>query len=147
MPTRCRQRYCPRHFRREQIIYDPWHYLPALMEKPGALRNGAPFRALNARWGVAAAHATPPSYWIPRSRRWSPTSQERSSQSACQGSAEAVKVKPAGDATPIVEQGLWNVVKEDIEDGYTLSVALLLRWLPRSAQTGVHCGGGCLHGP
>ena len=29
-----------------------------------------------------------------------------------------VKVKPAGDATPIVEQGLWNVVKEDIEDGY-----------------------------
>ena len=30
----------PRHFRREQIIYDPWHYLPVLMKKPGALRNG-----------------------------------------------------------------------------------------------------------
>jgi len=31
-------------FRRDQIIYDPWHYLPVLMKKPGALRNGAPFK-------------------------------------------------------------------------------------------------------
>jgi hypothetical protein len=34
----------PRHFRRDQIIYDPWHYLPVLMKKPGTLRNGAPFK-------------------------------------------------------------------------------------------------------
>ncbi len=34
----------PRHFRRDQIIYDPWRYLPLLMKKPGALRNGAPFK-------------------------------------------------------------------------------------------------------
>ena len=34
----------PRCFRRDQIIYDPWHYLPVLMKKPGALRNGAPFK-------------------------------------------------------------------------------------------------------
>ena len=34
----------PRHFRRDQIIYDPWHYLPVLLKKPGALRNGAPFK-------------------------------------------------------------------------------------------------------
>ena len=27
-----------------QVIYDPWHYLPVLQRKPGALRNGAPFR-------------------------------------------------------------------------------------------------------
>ncbi len=26
----------PRCFRRDQIIYDPWHYLPVLMKKPGA---------------------------------------------------------------------------------------------------------------
>jgi hypothetical protein len=32
----------PRHFRRDQIVYDPWHYLPVLIKKPGALRNGAP---------------------------------------------------------------------------------------------------------
>ena len=34
----------PRSFRRDQIIYDPWHYLPVLLKKPGALRNGAPFK-------------------------------------------------------------------------------------------------------
>jgi hypothetical protein len=34
----------PRQFRRDQVIYDPWHYLPVLLRKPGALRNGAPFK-------------------------------------------------------------------------------------------------------
>ena len=34
----------PRQFRRDQIIYNPWHYLPILLRKPGALRNGAPFK-------------------------------------------------------------------------------------------------------
>ena len=34
----------PRNFRRDQIIYDPWHYLPVLVKKRGALRNGAPFK-------------------------------------------------------------------------------------------------------
>lgn len=33
-----------RQFRRDQIIYNPWHYLPVLLRKPGALRNGAPFK-------------------------------------------------------------------------------------------------------
>jgi hypothetical protein len=28
---------------RYQTIYNPWHYVPALATKPGALRNGAPF--------------------------------------------------------------------------------------------------------
>jgi len=31
----------PRTSGATQIIYDPWHYLPVLMKKPGALRNGA----------------------------------------------------------------------------------------------------------
>ncbi len=34
----------PRSFKRYQRIYNPWHYLPALERKPGALRNGAPFK-------------------------------------------------------------------------------------------------------
>jgi hypothetical protein len=34
----------PRCFGREQTIYDPWHYVPVLARKPGALRNGAPFK-------------------------------------------------------------------------------------------------------
>ncbi len=33
-----------RRFGRDQAIYDPWHYLPVLERKPGALRNGAPFK-------------------------------------------------------------------------------------------------------
>jgi hypothetical protein len=34
----------PRCFARNQTIYDPWHYVPVLARKPGALRNGAPFK-------------------------------------------------------------------------------------------------------
>ena len=34
----------PRCFGRDQVVYDPWHYVPVLARKPGALRNGAPFR-------------------------------------------------------------------------------------------------------
>ena len=34
----------PRFFGRDQTIYNPWHYLPVLVNKPGALRNGAPFQ-------------------------------------------------------------------------------------------------------
>jgi transposase len=33
-----------RRFGREQTIYDPWHYVPVLARKLGALRNGAPFK-------------------------------------------------------------------------------------------------------
>jgi transposase len=33
-----------RQFGRGKTEYDPWHYLPALVRKPGALRNGAPFK-------------------------------------------------------------------------------------------------------
>ena len=35
----------PRSFGRGETIYDPWHYVPVLARKPGALRNGAPFKA------------------------------------------------------------------------------------------------------
>jgi hypothetical protein len=33
-----------RRFERDQLICDPWHYLPILERKPGALRNGLPFQ-------------------------------------------------------------------------------------------------------
>ena len=33
-----------RHYGRGETIYDPWHYVPVLARKPGALRNGAPFK-------------------------------------------------------------------------------------------------------
>ena len=34
----------PRSFGRGQVVYDSWHYLPILTKKPGALRNGGPFK-------------------------------------------------------------------------------------------------------
>jgi len=33
----------PRSFDKQHTTYNPWHYLPALKRKPGALRNGEPF--------------------------------------------------------------------------------------------------------
>jgi transposase len=33
-----------RAFGRSQTVYDPWHYVPVLARKPGAWRNGAPFK-------------------------------------------------------------------------------------------------------
>lgn len=40
-----------RSFNRGETVYDPWHYVPVLARKPGALRNGAPFR----NWVLPAA--------------------------------------------------------------------------------------------
>ena len=34
-----------RVFGRDQTVFDPWHYVPVLARKPGALRNGAPFKS------------------------------------------------------------------------------------------------------
>src|SRR5271165_4861210 len=38
-----------RSYGRGETVYDPWHYVPVLARKPGALRNGAPFKD----WGAA----------------------------------------------------------------------------------------------
>ncbi len=40
-----------RSFRRHDGVYEPWHYVPLLKHKPGALRDGAPFQA----WELPAA--------------------------------------------------------------------------------------------
>jgi hypothetical protein len=43
-----------RVFGRGHTVYDPWHYVPVLKRKPGALRNGAPFKD----WVLPSALAT-----------------------------------------------------------------------------------------
>ena len=55
----------PRSFGGRETIYDPWHYVPVLARKPGALRNGAPFKdwVLAGGDGARAAQAR-------RRRRW-----------------------------------------------------------------------------
>jgi hypothetical protein len=40
-----------RQFGRGKTVFNPWHYLPVLERKPGALRNGAPFK----NWGLPQA--------------------------------------------------------------------------------------------
>ena len=35
-----------RCFEKKKRVYDPWHYIAVLERKPGALRNGAPFKQL-----------------------------------------------------------------------------------------------------
>ena len=40
-----------RAFGRGRTVYDPWHYVPVLSRKPGALRNGAPFK----NWALPSA--------------------------------------------------------------------------------------------
>lgn len=40
-----------RHLGRDKVIYDPWHYLTVLEKKPGALRDGAPFK----QWALPEA--------------------------------------------------------------------------------------------
>jgi transposase len=40
-----------RDFGKNKVIYNPWHYVPLLERKPGALRNGAPFQ----EWDLSEA--------------------------------------------------------------------------------------------
>jgi Mu transposase, C-terminal domain len=77
----------PRCFGRDQTVFDAWHYVPVLARKPGALRNGAPFkdwalpaglqrirRKLTAPPPTApkrrAASPNPLSKGVPFARRW-----------------------------------------------------------------------------
>ncbi len=41
-----------RAFGRDHVRYNPFHYLPVLVKKPGALRNGAPFKG----WELPPSH-------------------------------------------------------------------------------------------
>ncbi len=42
----------PRNFGRSKTRFNPWHYLPLLERKPGALRNGAPFKTWDLPPGI-----------------------------------------------------------------------------------------------
>ena len=55
----------PRSYGRGETIYDPWHYVPVLARKPGALRDGAPFEdwVLASRSGTGTAQARRVGRW------------------------------------------------------------------------------------
>ncbi len=64
-----------RSFGRDQTVFDPWHYVPVLARKPGALRNGAPFKywVLPAALDRSPAPRTAIARWSRSSPRFSPT--------------------------------------------------------------------------
>lgn len=43
----------PRCFKREQAVYDPLHYLPLLVQRPGAFEHAAPLRRWRSQWPPA----------------------------------------------------------------------------------------------
>lgn len=45
-----------RSFGRHKRIYNPWHYVPVLARKPGALRNGAPFKGWELPGAIGRVH-------------------------------------------------------------------------------------------
>ena len=86
----------PRSFGRDQTIYDPWHYVPVLARKPGALRNGAPFKD----WVLPAS--------LERVRRKLTTAQD--------GDRQMVSILAAvlSDGLPAVEAACAEAVREGV---------------------------------
>jgi transposase len=90
-----------RSYGRRETIYDPWHYVPVLASKPGALRNGARSRTGCCRrlWtgsgGSSLDPTTATGRWSRFSPRCSPTGCRRSRPPApspprfCQGTARS----------------------------------------------------------
>ena len=74
----------PRSFGRGETVYDPWHYVPVLARKPGALRNGAPFKdwvlpaAMELCGASSPASTTAIGRWSTSSPRCLPTDYRQS---------------------------------------------------------------------
>ena len=85
-----------RAFGRGQTVYDPWHYVPVLARKPGALRNGAPFKD----WVLPAA--------LDRVRRKLAGSAD--------GDRQMVEILTAvlGDGLPAVEAACAEALREGV---------------------------------
>ena len=85
-----------RAFGHGETVYDPWPYVPVLVRKPGALRNGAPFQ----NWVLPAA--------IERVRR--------RLKAAPDGDRQMVEVLGAvlTDGLPAVEAACAEALKEGV---------------------------------
>ena len=53
----------PRSFNKHDYLFEPWHYVPLLKQKPGALRDGAPFL----KWDLPAALNSIKKHYLQRS--------------------------------------------------------------------------------
>jgi transposase len=86
----------PRCFGREQTVFDPWHYVPVLARKPGALRNGAPFK----NWLLPAG--------LERIRRKLAGSADGDRQMV------AILAAVLGDGLPAVEAACLEALREGV---------------------------------
>jgi len=102
-----------RAFGRGRIVYDPWHYVPVLARKPGALRNGAPFKD----WVLPAA--------LDRIRRKLASSDD--------GDRQMVKILAAvlSDGLPAVEAACAQALAENVH-----SADVVLNILARRSDPG-----------
>ena len=102
-----------RAFGRGETVYDPWHYVPVLARKPGALRNGAPFQD----WVLPAA--------IERVRR--------KLKAARDGDRQMVEVLGAvlTDGLPAVEAACAEALKDGVH-----SADVILNILARRRDPG-----------
>jgi transposase len=101
-----------RCFGRDQTIFDPWHYVPVLARKPGALRNGAPFKD----WVLPAA--------MERVRR--------KLAGVADGDRQMVKILTTvlSDGLPAVEAACAEALRENVH-----SADVILNILARRRET------------
>jgi transposase len=104
----------PRKFGRGQTEYDAWHYVPVLARKPGALRNGAPFKD----WVLPAA--------LDKIRRKLSGSDE--------GDRQMVKVLAAvlTDGLPAVEAACAQALAEGVHSADVILNILARRRQPQA---------------
>jgi transposase len=101
-----------RCFGRDQTVFNPWHYVPVLARKPGALRNGAPFKD----WVLPAA--------MERVRRKLTGSSD--------GDRQMVKILTTvlSDGLPAVEAACGEALRENVH-----SADVILNILARRRET------------
>ena len=100
-----------RCFGRDRTVFDPWHYVPVLARKPGALRNGAPFKD----WVLPAA--------LDRVRRKLAGAED--------GDRQMVKILTTvlSDGLPAVEAACAEALRENVH-----SADVILNILARSRE-------------
>src|SRR6476661_7886204 len=106
-----------RCFGRNETIYDPWHYVPVLARKPGALRNGAPFQD----WDLPAA--------MERVRRRLKTADD--------GDRQMVSILTAvlGDGLDVVEAACQQALDQNVCSSAVILNILARRRDPAPAVT------------
>ena len=107
----------PRAFGRGKTVYDPWRYVPVLARKPGALRNGAPFKD----WELPDA--------LERVRR--------KLRGAADGDRQMVEILGAvlGDGLPAVEAACAEALAEGVHSADVILNILARRREPPPPDT------------